>query len=86
MVGGQHALGRLCGVRQQIVWKWLRMARLPAERAVQIDIATGGKVTVADLRPDFAALLKSAGYVRKVADPAHGVNPQKSLPTSREAT
>lgn len=53
ILGGQTALANACGVKQQYVWKWLRMERIPAERAIQIERATGGAVTRQELRPDL---------------------------------
>jgi DNA-binding transcriptional regulator YdaS (Cro superfamily) len=53
LVGGQTALANLCGVKQAHVWKWLRMERIPAERAIQIELVTEGRVTRQDLRPDI---------------------------------
>lgn len=52
--GGQTALARLLNVDQAHVWYWLHKAkRIPVERAIQIEQATGGKVTRHDLRPDI---------------------------------
>jgi DNA-binding transcriptional regulator YdaS (Cro superfamily) len=52
--GGQSALARLIGVQQPHVWNWLnRDNKLPLERALAIERATMGKVTVAKLRPDL---------------------------------
>jgi len=52
--GGQTQLAKLIGVQQPHVWNWLnRDQRLPLERALAIERATMGKVTVAKLRPDL---------------------------------
>jgi DNA-binding transcriptional regulator YdaS (Cro superfamily) len=53
LVGGQTALAKLVGVKQAHVWKWLRMEKIPAERAIEIERATGGRVTRQELRPDI---------------------------------
>lgn len=37
--------------------------------AIAIERETGGQVTVADLRPEFAASLQAAGYVRIQSKP-----------------
>jgi DNA-binding transcriptional regulator YdaS (Cro superfamily) len=51
--GSQTELARRCGVMQQHVWKWRNsLNRIPAERAVAIEAATSGAVTVEQLRPD----------------------------------
>jgi DNA-binding transcriptional regulator YdaS (Cro superfamily) len=55
LVGGQSALAKRMGgpVKQGHVWKWLRMDRIPAERAIAIERATDGRVTRQELRPDL---------------------------------
>lgn len=49
--GGQQALAEKIGVRYQAVQKWLRFKRVPAERVLAIEEATG--VSRSDLRPDL---------------------------------
>lgn len=49
--GGQQALADLCGVKYQAVQKWIRGKRVPAERVLAIESATG--VSRHDLRPDI---------------------------------
>ena len=57
--GGQAALARAVGVKQQHVWNWLnRDRRVPAERCADIERATNGAVTRAELRPDVFGELK----------------------------
>jgi DNA-binding transcriptional regulator YdaS (Cro superfamily) len=52
--GGQTQLAKLIGVQQPHIWNWLnRDNKLPLERALAIERATMGKVTVAKLRPDL---------------------------------
>jgi DNA-binding transcriptional regulator YdaS (Cro superfamily) len=50
--GGQAGLARALNLRQPSVWKWVH-GRVPAERAVEIERATGGKISRAALRPDL---------------------------------
>lgn len=51
-LGSQAALSRLLSVAQPSVWGWVhRMKRLPAERVLQVEAATG--VSRHDLRPDI---------------------------------
>jgi DNA-binding transcriptional regulator YdaS (Cro superfamily) len=50
--GSQTELARRCCVKQQHVWKWLRMQSVPADRCPDIEYATAGKVTCEELRPD----------------------------------
>lgn len=62
--GSQRELARRCNdairargeegkVSQQHVWNWLRMKRIPAERAIPIEIAVAGQITRQHLRPDL---------------------------------
>jgi DNA-binding transcriptional regulator YdaS (Cro superfamily) len=51
-VGSQSAFGRLIGVTQQAVFKWLRDCKpLPAEHVLKAEAATG--ISRHDLRPDL---------------------------------
>ncbi|MXO66271.1 transcriptional regulator [Altericroceibacterium endophyticum] len=60
VAGGQSALGRICGVGQPAVWKWLQSAkRLPAEHVLKVEAETG--VSRHFLRPDI--------YPRELAAP-----------------
>lgn len=53
-MGSQSALAKAIGVTPQHVWNWLnRDKEVPAEQAIPIEEATGGKVTRHDLRPDL---------------------------------
>jgi DNA-binding transcriptional regulator YdaS (Cro superfamily) len=52
IVGSQAEFGRLCGVSQPAVWKWLQSSkRLPAEYCLAVEAATG--VSKHLLRPDI---------------------------------
>ena len=48
--GGVAALAAYLGVTSQAVSQW---TRIPAERALTVEAATGGKVTRHELRPDL---------------------------------
>lgn len=67
--GSQSELARRIGVRQGYVWKWLRSKRVPAERVLAIEAATG--VSRHELRPDIY--------------PVSADLPQPPSPPSREA-
>jgi DNA-binding transcriptional regulator YdaS (Cro superfamily) len=50
----QAEFANLLGVTQGCVWQWLNsVIKVTAERAIQIEKATKGKVTRAELRPDL---------------------------------
>lgn len=52
IVGSQSATGRLLGVSQRAVWKWLNDGKhLPAEHVLKVEAATG--ISRHDLRPDL---------------------------------
>ena len=57
LVGSQSALARALGdnVKQGHVWYWLEkgQGKVPAEYCAAIELATGGKITRHDLRPDI---------------------------------
>lgn len=66
--GGVTALAEKLGVRQSVVSNWKNRGdtpRVPAERCIAIENATGGEVTRYDLRPDVfgepPATLREAG-------------------------
>ena len=55
------------GVSQGLIWQWLewltdpaRGTRITAERAIEIEAATGGQVTRHELRPDLYPLAPQA--------------------------
>lgn len=48
----QQEFADMVGVTQGRVSHWLNGEKVPAERCVQIELATGGKVTRNELRPD----------------------------------
>lgn len=50
----QQEFARMLGIKTQAaVSQWLLKNRIPAERVLQIEAATGGIVTRHDLRPDL---------------------------------
>lgn len=51
--GGQSALARVLGCSPQAVQRMCATGRVPAERVLQIEAATAGKVTRHELRPDL---------------------------------
>lgn len=53
LMGGQSALARKLGCTPQAVSKMCATGRVPAERVLAIEEATGGAVTRHDLRPDL---------------------------------
>ena len=53
----QERLARATGVSQGAVSKWLRGGGITIENALEIEYATNGFVTAAQLRPDIAAML-----------------------------
>ena len=48
--GGIDALAEFLGIRRQAFYQW---PRVPADRVIPIELATGGKVTRERLRPDL---------------------------------
>lgn len=51
VLGNQQMLADTLGVSTQAITKWRR--RIPAERVLDIEKATGGEVTRHELRPDI---------------------------------
>lgn len=53
-VGSQQRLGELLGVGQSVVSYWSRKhGRIPAERAIDLEAATGGEIPRWVSRPDL---------------------------------
>ena len=50
---GLQTLAEACGVKYQAVQKWRRQGKVPAERVLAVEEATGGKVSRHELRPDI---------------------------------
>ncbi len=55
----QAALGKHLGVTQSAVAQWLR-SKVPAERVLAVEAATGGRVTRHELRPDLYPIESNA--------------------------
>jgi DNA-binding transcriptional regulator YdaS (Cro superfamily) len=53
IAGSQDALAKACNVSQAAVSKWLSGKTIRAENAKEIELATKGRVTRHDLRPDI---------------------------------
>ncbi len=51
--GNAIGLARAVGVTPQAINDWKRRGRVPAERVVAVEAATGGLVTRFQLRPDL---------------------------------
>lgn len=51
--GNALLLARAVGVTPQAVNDWKRRGRVPAERVIAVEAATGGLVTRYQLRPDL---------------------------------
>lgn len=52
-VGGPSELAKKLGVKRQAFYQW---PKVPSERVLQIEAATGGEITRHDLRPDLYPL------------------------------
>jgi DNA-binding transcriptional regulator YdaS (Cro superfamily) len=52
-MGGRAALARALGLTPTAVEKWSRLSRIPAERVLDIERVTQGRVSRYDLRPDL---------------------------------
>ena len=50
--GGTQSLAATLGITTQAISQWRRV-RIPAERVLDIERATGGEVTRHELRPDI---------------------------------
>lgn len=52
IVGSQSAMGRLLGVSQAAVWRWIQHAKpVPPEHVLAVEAATG--IAKEELRPDL---------------------------------
>ncbi len=51
IAGGQTALARKINLKQAYVWGWLQSGRIPAERVIAVEAATG--ISRHELRPDI---------------------------------
>lgn len=62
--GSVSELAARCGVRYQAVQRWRNRGLVPAERVLQVEKATGGRVSRYELRPDL--------YPQEVAESSQG--------------
>lgn len=53
ILGSQEALAAALGIRGPSIVGWRNRSRVPAERCVEIEVATKGQVTRQELRPDI---------------------------------
>lgn len=61
-------MAEMIGKKQAHVAMWLKRGKVPAEVCADIELATGGQVTCADLRPDvFRAAKPARKSARKAA-------------------
>lgn len=63
----QHEFALKIGVTQARVSHWINGARVPSERCIAIETATGGAVTRYDLRPDVFGQAPDPQPVEKAA-------------------
>ncbi|MBK8752402.1 MAG: helix-turn-helix domain-containing protein [Candidatus Competibacteraceae bacterium] len=49
--GGQTHLAKAIGLKQGHIWFWLKRGRIPAERVLAVEAATG--ISRHELRPDI---------------------------------
>ncbi len=63
IAGGQKPLADKIGTTQSQVWYWLAKAKkgVSGEYVIPIEVATGGKVTRHELRPDIYPAPTPAG-------------------------
>ena len=52
-LGSQKALAEALEISPQAITKWIQRGRVPAERVIEIERATGGAVSRQVLRPDL---------------------------------
>lgn len=61
MVGNQEIFAQRAGVSQVAVSKWLKKGYVPAERVVEAERATDGRITRQEFRPDlFSSILQQS--------------------------
>ncbi|MEI7410095.1 YdaS family helix-turn-helix protein [Pectobacterium aroidearum] len=58
--GSQKKLADLCGVAQPTVWRWLHGGGIENRYIMKIVKVTGGQVSVAEINPELADLLKAS--------------------------
>lgn len=58
-VGSQSALARKLKVTPQCVQQWVKSGRVPAERVLDVEFATGNSVTRFEIRPDIYPMVNA---------------------------
>lgn len=51
-VGGLQVMARVLSIKAPSIIGWKNRGQVPADRCIAIEVATNGKVTRYDLRPD----------------------------------
>ena len=51
--GSQAKLAAICGVKPMAVSQWKLRGRIPADKVLLVEKATGGQVTRHEMRPDL---------------------------------
>lgn len=72
-MGGIAATARACGVKPPSVCEWKVRGTVPAERCIDIERASDGRLTVETMRPDLDWTRDAAGrpyYAPRVAQSA----------------
>lgn len=60
IAGSQKKLADLCGASQPTVWRWLHGGGIENRYVKAIVNATNGKVSLAEINPELADLLKAS--------------------------
>lgn len=57
LAGGQSALARLCGKKQQHVYNWLkRNKKIPSTEVIKVETALEGRLKRHEIRPDIFSI------------------------------
>jgi hypothetical protein len=67
LMGSQQALADRLGIKSPSITEWRQRNRVPAERCISIEEATGREVTRYELRPDVFGAGPGAGQAAHVA-------------------
>lgn len=52
-LGGVSAVAKICGVKPPSVSGWIQRGRIPVARCIELEIASGKKISCEDMRPDI---------------------------------
>lgn len=58
LLGSERALAKVIGVSRQNIGYWKYHTFPPCDKAIEIYVATGGAVSLSELRPDLIGLMK----------------------------